>query len=183
MTTSKIGSFHAKASAGLAAILSLACSCQAAPRPDPVQMLIARSKDANAALMAGDIERYRALVTLSEDFSLMAPFGGEPTRGALPEERMEAMGKFFRDGTLEQEVVQSYHVADMVVLAIIERAQVAVGGLPKQEWALRVTLVYRRDGSEWLLVHRHADPLVASVSLRHAASLARGERPGDLVQE
>jgi hypothetical protein len=65
----------------------------------------------------------------------------------------------------------------MVVLAIIERAHVAVGGLPSQNWALRVTLVYRRDGSEWVLVHRHADPLVESISLRHAASIARGERP------
>lgn len=146
-------------------------------RPDTVQMLITRSKDANAALMRGDIDRYRALVTLSEDFSLMAPFGGEPTRGAPPRERMAAMGKFFREGTLEQEVVQSYQVADMVVLAIVERAHVAVGGLPSQDWALRVTLVYRRQGSEWLLVHRHADPLVASVSLHHAASLARGDRP------
>jgi len=39
---------------------------------------------------------------------------------------------------------------------------------------LRVTLVYRRDGSEWRLVHRHADPLAPGISLAHAAALARG---------
>ena len=75
----------------------------------------------------------------------------------------------------EQEVVQSYHSDDMVVLAIIERCQVEAGGLPAQEWPLRVTLVYRREGSEWRLAHRHADPLVKGVSLEQAAALARGK--------
>ena len=104
----------------------------------------------------------------------MSPFGGAPTHGAdMTGERWEAMGRFFRNGTLEQEVVQSYASADMIVLAIIERARVEVGGLPAQEWPLRVTLVYRREGAEWRLAHRHADPLVAGVSLEQAAALAR----------
>lgn len=65
----------------------------------------------------------------------------------------------------------------MVVLAVIERARVEVGGLPAQDWSLRVTLVYRREGTEWLLAHRHADPLVAGVSLEQSAALARGKAP------
>ena len=65
----------------------------------------------------------------------------------MTSERWEAMGRFFRNGTLEQEVVQSYGSADMVVLAVIERSHVEVGGLPAQDWPLRVTLVYRREGS------------------------------------
>jgi ketosteroid isomerase-like protein len=86
------------------------------------------------------------------------------------------MGRFFRNGTFEQELVQSYGSADMVVLALIERQRVEVGGLPAQDWALRVTLVYRREGTEWRLAHRHADPLVEGISLAQAAALARGER-------
>jgi ketosteroid isomerase-like protein len=140
----------------------------------PVAELIQRSADANAALMRGDVDRYRALVPIARDFTLMAPVGGTPTRGAdMTREAWEAMGRFFRNGTVEQEVVQSYASADMVVLAIIERAHVEVGGLPAQDWSLRVTLVYRREGTEWLLAHRHADPLVAGVSLEQSAALAR----------
>ncbi|MPZ33556.1 MAG: DUF4440 domain-containing protein [Rhodospirillales bacterium] len=140
----------------------------------PVADLIQRSADANAALMRGDVDGYRALVPITSDFTLMSPFGGAPTRGSdMTSERWEATGRFFRNGTLEQEVVQTYTSADMVVLAIIERARVEVGGLPVQDWALRVTLVYRRDGAEWRLAHRHADPLVAGISLEQAAALTR----------
>lgn len=84
------------------------------------------------------------------------------------------MGRFFKNGTFEQELVQAYGSSDMVVLAIIERQNVEVGGLSAQDWPLRVTLVYRREGVEWRLAHRHADPLVKGVSLEQAAALARG---------
>lgn len=138
--------------------------------------LIRRSADAHAALMRGDLARYRGLITYTDDFTLMSPFGGKPTRASdLTPERMEAMGRFFKNGTFEQDVVQAYASADMVVLAVIERQHVEVGGLPAQDWPLRVTLVYRREGSEWRLAHRHADPLVTGVSLAQAAALARGD--------
>jgi ketosteroid isomerase-like protein len=141
-----------------------------------VAQLVQRSAESNAALMRGDIERYRELITLSDDFTLMSPFGGKPTRGSeMTEERWNAMGRFFRNGTLNQELVQSYASGDLVVLAIIERACVEVGGLPLQDWPLRVTLVYRREGADWHLVHRHADALVAGINLQQAAALARGE--------
>ena len=47
---------------------------------------------------------------------------------------------------------------------MIERQTAEVGGLPAQDWSLRVTEVYRKAGSEWQLVHRHADPLVRHVN-------------------
>ncbi|MCD2195017.1 hypothetical protein LQ327_16750 [Actinomycetospora endophytica] len=57
---------------------------------------------------------------------------------------------------------------------MIERQHGEVGGLPDQDWSLRVTQVYRRVEGEWLVVHRHADPLVHPVDLDRAAALARG---------
>jgi ketosteroid isomerase-like protein len=143
---------------------------------EAVAALVERSQVANAALMRGDVERYRELVPVSDDFTLMSPFGGEPTRAAaLTSERMEALGRFFANGTMAQEVVATYGCDDMVVLALIERPHVEVGGLPAQTWALRVTLVYRRDGGEWRLVHRHADPLAWGIALDQAAALASGK--------
>jgi ketosteroid isomerase-like protein len=148
-------------------------------QPDQaVTELIRRSAEANAALMRGDVDRYRALIELTDDFTLMSPFGGTPTHGSdLTEERWESMACFFRNGVFEQEIVQAYGSANMVVLALIERQTVEVGGLPAQDWPLRVTLVYRRDGADWRLAHRHADPLTRGITLNQAAALARGESP------
>ncbi len=173
-------SFLAAASSGIALQVA-AKSAGAAPATvsdAEIAELVRLSRDSNAALMRGDVEAYRALVTLSDDFTLMSPFGGEPTHGSkLTAEQWEAMGRFFKNGDFELELVQAYGSADMMVLALIERSNVEVGGLPAQQWLLRVTLVYRREGSEWRLAHRHADPLVKGISLQQAATLTRGEEP------
>lgn len=136
--------------------------------------LLQLSERANAALMKGDLATYRSLTTYTDDFTLMSPFGGEPTHASqLDEGRMQALGRFFRHGTFAQEVVQTYASPDMVTLVVIERTNAEVGGLPAQDWALRVTLVFQRTAGQWRLAHRHADPLVAGVSLQEAAALAR----------
>lgn len=158
------------------ASLLLACASSKPPIADEVQQLIERSRESNAALLRGEGERSLAIVNHTKDFTLMSPFGGKPSHGAPNRARMQGIGKLFRNGSLEQEVVQAYASPDMVVLATIERAHVEVGGLPPQNWALRVTLVYQRQGSEWRLAHRHADPLVDAISLSESAALARGDR-------
>ena len=147
----------------------------AVAEPD-VGAVIERAAQGHAALMQGDLDRYRRHIQVSRDFTLMAPFGGLSTRGnELSPERWAAIARFFRNGrdsTLE--LVQSYRSSDMVVLAVIERTVAEIGGLAAQPWALRVTLVFRREGCEWLLVHRHADPLVGGISVQKAVELASG---------
>ncbi len=137
--------------------------------------LIRRTAEAASAFMRGDMSTYLTLITHADDYTLMAPFGGTPTRGFdRSSERLAELERYFKAGEAELELVQSYASGDMVVLVMIERQHGEVGGLPDQDWSLRVTLVYRRDGTEWRLVHRHADPLVKSISLEQAARIARG---------
>lgn len=156
-----------------------AMSAPGAPLEDTVADIVRSSEEGNAALMRGDIPTYARLVRFNDDFLLMSPFGGEPTRAAdYTPERMASMGRFFRNGSFTQEVLQTYASNDMVVLATIERTNVEVGGLPAQDWALRVTLVYRRVEDGWRLAHRHADPLVHAIDLDQAAALGRGAMPG-----
>jgi ketosteroid isomerase-like protein len=164
----------------IAAIAAMPLLAQPAAADDVVARVIQLSNDSNAALMRGDVDTYRTLLTIASDFTLMSPFGGAPSRGSdYTSETWKKMGRFFKNGTFKQEVVQSYASADMVILALIERAHVEVGGLPAQDWALRVTLVYRREGAEWHLVHRHADPLANGISLQQAAALGRGLPAGN----
>src|SRR5262245_13912549 len=79
-----------------------------------VAALVRRSADANKALVRGDIDGYLALIEHSKDYTLMNPFGGAPTRGFVDSpERRAAMGKFFEDGTLDQEVVATHASGDL----------------------------------------------------------------------
>jgi ketosteroid isomerase-like protein len=143
---------------------------------DPVVIdLITRARDAHIALMKGDIARYRSLVPLDERFMLMSPFGSYSRRGnSYTEDEWVQIGRFFcngRDSTFEP--VEVYRGSDMIVLTAIEYSNVEVGGLPAQPWTLRVTLVLRKRGTQWLLAHRHADPLGQGISLEQSAQLGQ----------
>src|SRR5204863_2891198 len=104
----------------------------------------------NAAFMRGDMQRWSELVRIAADFTLMQPFGGPPSRGFdMSPGRMAERARYFRNGKTDLELVQTYACEDIVVLVMIERQTAEVGGLPAQDWSLRVTEVYRKAGSEW----------------------------------
>jgi hypothetical protein len=144
---------------------------------DEVAQLVKRAAEKNAAFMHGDMDRWISLAHIASGFTLMQPFGGPVSHGfdASPQ-RLAELARFFRNGETSLEVAETYASDGLVVLVMIERQQAEIGGLPNQNWSLRVTEVYRNDGSEWQLVHRHADPLVHRIALQLAATLARGER-------
>jgi ketosteroid isomerase-like protein len=140
-----------------------------------VTELVRSVAEATSAYIQGDIQRYLTLIKHGDDYTLMAPYGGEPRRGFDVEQALESTPKMFRGGEADLELVESYASGDIAVLVVIERQHGEVGGLPDQDWSLRVTWVFRREGPEWRLVHRHADPLVHSISLEHMAVIARGQ--------
>jgi len=148
---------------------------------DDLGKLIERAREAAGALIQGDVRRYFALVNEAPDYTLMPPTGG-PTRHGFDSSpaTIEALEEFFAgEGEAELEVEQTYASGDLVVLVGVERQHGTVGGLPEQDWSLRVTLVFRREGSDWRLVHRHADALVQPISMEQLAALARGSaEPG-----
>jgi ketosteroid isomerase-like protein len=137
--------------------------------------LIQRTATAAKAYIRGDMRTYFSLIRAGDDYTLMSPFGGEVTRGFdTSPERLEALARYVRHGEAELEVEQTYTSVDLVVLVVIERQHGEVGGLPDQDWSLRVTWIFRRDGPEWRQVHRHADALVHGISLEQLAAHARG---------
>jgi ketosteroid isomerase-like protein len=139
--------------------------------------LARRVTEAASALIRGDIRGYLELIRHADDYTLMSPFGGQPTRGFDDsEEAMKGLAQFFRGGEATVEVVESYASGDLAVLAVIERQHGVVGDLPAQGWSLRVTWVFRRlAAGDWELVHRHADPLVHGITMERLAALARGD--------
>jgi ketosteroid isomerase-like protein len=161
--------------AALAAAAVAPLSVGPATAAEAVAQLVADAAEKNAAFMRGDMQRWSELVHIAADFTLMQPFGGPPSHGFDRNPvRMAEMARYFRNGKTDLELVRTYACEDTVVLVMIERQTAEVGGLPEQDWSLRVTEVYRKVGSEWQLVHRHADPLVRHIELEQAAALARG---------
>jgi ketosteroid isomerase-like protein len=163
--------------AGAIGVTTLATNGNAGAKADDVVAKLARESElGNAALLRGDVETYLGFIKLANDFTLMSPFGGTPSKGGYTKEQWQEIGRFFRNGSLRQELVEGYSSADMAALVVIEHCRGEVGGLPMQDWALRVTLVYRREADGWLLVHRHADPLANGITVHQSAALARGAK-------
>ena len=156
--------------------LSAQLTATPAVADDAIADLIKGAEMKNAAFMRGEMDRWASLTRIASDFTLMQPFGGPASHGFdTSPEKLKELGRYFRNGTTKLEVAQTYGSHDLVVLVMIERQRAEVGGLPGQDWSLRVTEVYRKDGLQWQLVHRHADPLVHRVDLAQAAALARGQ--------
>jgi ketosteroid isomerase-like protein len=128
------------------------------------------------AYMNGDLPTYAGLARHGEDYTLMPPNGGDPRRGFDgSDEAAEWTARTFLGGDTDVEVFETYASGDLAVLVAIERQQGTVAPLPRQDWSLRITLVFRREDGAWRLVHRHADPLTRPLDLALFAEIARGE--------
>lgn len=152
--------------------------------------LVRRSQEAVRAFIRGEVAAYLSFVDVADDFTLMQPFGGEVTRGFnRSPEWAKGIADYFKGGEADVELVQSYasgeEPGDIAVLVTIEHQHGQVGGLPDQEWPLRVTLVFRRAEAGWELVHRHADLTVKRITLEQASKMALGEWPevGEVAAE
>jgi ketosteroid isomerase-like protein len=140
---------------------------------EDVTAVVGRAADDADAWMRGDMDRYLDLVHHARGCTLLAPTGGPPSRHEDRTEDVRASAGWFRHGDARLENVETHVWGDTLVLVMIERQHGEVGGLPDQDWPLRVTHVYRRDGADWQLVHRHADPLVQTLELTELAALSR----------
>jgi ketosteroid isomerase-like protein len=140
--------------------------------------LIARVAEATSCFMRGDMRRYFELIQHADDFTLMPPYG-EVRRGTDDSEAtIDGLTEWFQGGEAELEIILAETSGDLAVIIGVERQRGVVGGLPEQDWSLRVTLIFRREGSGWLLMHRHADALTHPIGHDLLAALARGDADG-----
>ena len=134
---------------------------------DDVQELIARVEHAQTEWVNGT---FNSLFDLSEG-TVFGPLGGPAAGGPGLREGLVAMASLFHDGTTEIEVVDTIICGDAVCLVTVERNNVRFEGeSAPRRWDLRSTMLFRHDGGDWTLLHRHADPLIDRRDL--AATLA-----------
>ncbi len=63
----------------------------------------------------------------------------------------------FTGGRAEVEHTVVAQSGDLAYTVGFERGPAAVDGGASKEMVIRVTHIYRRDGADWKLVHRHVD--------------------------
>jgi ketosteroid isomerase-like protein len=115
---------------------------------------------AAAAFVRGDAEPLKALCSHRDDVTILGAFGGFDQGWDLVGPRLDWASSQFRDGVWSCTNLSTHITEDMACLVDIERTEAVLGdGHERVVQELRVTHVLRREGDDFRIVHRHADPL------------------------
>jgi len=112
--------------------------------------------EAELALHNGDAAPRRALWSRNEPVSVFGAFRNARGQKEL-DELFAALERSFSDCTSYSFEPTSYDVVGDVAYTVgFEHTSASIDGRPRS-YTLRATQVYRREGGEWRVSHRHAD--------------------------
>ena len=134
---------------------------EASVSPTDFDSAVEAFRNALRTYVTGDPKPVHELFSRREDVTLANPLG-LPRRGPAEVDEAGAAGAAqLRDGSIRGfEEVSRYSTADLGYVVQIERAQARLAGADDiSPIALRVTMIFRREGNTWRVAHRHADPI------------------------
>ena len=112
--------------------------------------------DAELALHNGNAAPRRALWSRNEPVSVLGAWRNARGQHEL-DELFSALGRSFSNCLSYRFELQAYDVVgDMAYTAGLEHTSASIDGRP-HSYTLRATQVYRREGGEWKVAHRHGD--------------------------
>ena len=126
--------------------------------------MLLREQSAEAAMILGDPEPYKALWSRGEDVSLFGAFGPCKKGWDQLEKTFDWVASRYREGVVTAEYEVVHEGADLAYTVGYEIGDVVLDGAPTRQ-RLRVTQIYRREDGDWRLVHRHGDFAPADQSL------------------
>jgi ketosteroid isomerase-like protein len=116
------------------------------------------------AFVRGDPKPCTAFFSRRDDVTLANPLG-PPCLGPAEVDKAIAGGAAnLREGSIRRiEEVSRYSTPDLGYVVQIERTQARLPGSDDvSPFALRVTMIFRREGDTWMVAHRHADPITTA---------------------
>ena len=112
----------------------------------------------------GDPGPVTAFFSRRDDVTLANPLG-PPRRGPAEVDKAIAEGAAnLKDGSVRRvEEASRYSTPDLGYVVQIERTQARLPDSGNMTpFALRVTMIFRREGDTWKVAHRHADPITTA---------------------
>ena len=140
--------------------------------PDDLDAVAAKHHQALDAFVKGDPEPLKLLFSRRDDVTLANPFG-PPQRGwADVEKTLEAAAAHYQDGrAVRFEEISRYVTRELAYIVEVEHYEAKVGRSDEMTpVSIRCTTVLRRENENWMILHRHADPITAA---RPAESVVR----------
>ncbi len=116
------------------------------------------------AYMKGDPRPVTEFFSRRDDVTLANPLG-PPRIGPAEVDKAVAEGaSYLRDGSVRGfDEVSRYSTPDLGYVVQLERTQARLPGDEDMvRFALRVTMIFRREGDTWKVAHRHADPITTA---------------------
>lgn len=138
--------------------------------------MVPRLAAADTALHNGDAGPRKALWSTADPVTL---FGAAIMANGWPEieatfDRLAT--SFTNCASFVIDVVAAGASGDLAYLVAFERTTVSIGGDAPGPYVLRVTTVFRQEGGEWKIVHRHADPVPEDSAARERLTALRADR-------
>jgi ketosteroid isomerase-like protein len=113
-------------------------------------------EDAEVAVHNPDAAPRRSIWSREEPVTILGALRNAYGRQEV-DEAFSVLETSFSDCTSYEFELQTYDVVgDMAYTAGLEHTSASMDGTPRS-YTLRATQVYRREGGEWKVAHRHAD--------------------------
>ncbi len=112
----------------------------------------------------GDPRPVTELFSRRDDVTLANPLGPPRFGPADVDQAIAAGAAMLTDGSVRSfEEVSRYSTPDLGYIVQLERTQARLLGSENiAPIALRVTMIFRREGDTWKIAHRHADPITTA---------------------
>ena len=128
-----------------------------------VDAAIARLDAAMAGVANGDVSEIKRLYSHTVDATSFYGWGGYEQGEEAVSKRWDWAGQQFKGGTVRHDNITTVITPEMFYTTDIETFsdQRVAGVEGVTGWSNRVTHIFRREGGEWRLIHRHANRLEA----------------------